>query len=513
MKEIVIVGGGTAGWMAAIAIADRFPEKQVTVIDATALGPIGVGESVTGVVLEFVTDPLHRLTMGEFFRRCDATFKMGIWYKDWRGPGTEYLSPIDAPYRYFKHSYETNVEEFFAKAAAEGVRLGEAQFFAVLMRQNKTDHFRKPDGTINAELATASCHFDALKFAAWLQEIAASRANIEHIDDVVENFFQDSATGHVTSLRTRSGRSIPGDFFIDCTGFHRQLFAKAYQPKWRSYDAYIKVDSAIPSVTAHPPGTAIPTYTMARAMPHGWMWQIPTQSRLGRGYIYSSRYINDEQAIAEFRTAGVDPGEQPRILRFKPGRFETQWEGNVCAIGLSGVFSEPLEATTIHGMTVQTRLLTELLLPFCTRESLGALAKQYNELVAAAYDDYVDFISFHYHAGRDDTDFWRDYQRSESMTAKNQARMERWKYAFPAREDFAPIYTQRAKHTSGLTVWAPMLCGMGWLRGEHGRRVVELSRHRPWLEENVARYLQIRNHVVPVALTHSEAIRHFRECE
>jgi tryptophan halogenase len=513
MKKIVIVGGGTAGWMAAIAIADRFPEKHLTVIDPKAVGPIGVGESVTGVVLEFVTDPLHRLTMGEFFRRCDATFKMGIWYKHWRGPGTEYLSPIDAPHRYFKHSYDTNAQEFFAKAAAEKVKLGDAQFFAVLMRQNKTDHFRKPDGTINAEMATASCHFDALKFAAWLQEVGVKRPNIEHIDDVIDSFSQDPATGFVTSLRTATGRDIPGDLFIDCTGFHRQLFAKAYQPKWRSYAAHIKVDSAIPSVIPYSTGAAIPTYTTATAMPHGWMWQIPTQSRLGRGYIYSSKYISDEQAIAEFRAAGVDPGEQPRILRFNPGRFDTQWEKNVCAIGLSGVFSEPLEATTIHGMTVQTRLLTELLLPFCSRESMHAMAQQYNRLVAAAYDDYVDFISFHYHAGRTDTEFWRDYQRPESMTPANQARMERWQHAFPAREDFAPIYTQRAKHTTGLTVWAPMLCGMGLLGAEPGRRVVELSRHRQWLDENVARYLQFRNHVVPLALTHAEAIQHFREQE
>src|SRR5687767_12399932 len=182
MKHIVIVGGGTAGWMAAIAIADRFPEKRVTVVDAKALGPIGVGESVTGVVLEFVADRTHGLTMGEFFRRCDPTFKMGIWYHDWAGVGTQYLSPIDAPQSYFKHRYETHIEEFFAKAAAEGVKLGEVQFFALLMRENKTDHFRNPDGTVNTQFATASCHFDALKFAAWLEEIAPQRANIVHID-------------------------------------------------------------------------------------------------------------------------------------------------------------------------------------------------------------------------------------------------------------------------------------------------------------------------------------------
>jgi tryptophan halogenase len=511
MQHIVIVGGGTAGWMAAIAFASRFPDKRITVVDAKALGPIGVGESVTGVVLGFVADPLYGLHMGEFFRRCDPTFKMGIWYKNWQGPGTEYLTPIDFPPKYFKHNYDTVAEEFYAMAAAQGVRLGEAQLYSVLMRKNCTDHFRNPDGSVNAEMAFASCHFDALKFAAWLQEIAVQRPNVKHYDDVVERFERDAATGHVTKIHTKSGREIAGDFFVDCTGFHRLLFAKAYEPKWRSYADYIKVDSAIPRVVPHVDGEVMPNYTMATAMPHGWMWQIPTQSRLGRGYIYSSRYISDEQAIAEFRAVGVDPGENPRILRFQPGRFEKQWDGNVCTVGLSGVFSEPLESTTIHGMTVQIKFLTDLLLPFATREAMPVLAEQYNRLSAAAYDDYVDFINFHYYTGRTDTEFWRDYQRPESLTPSNRFRAEKWRHAFPAREDFSPIYTQLAAHTSGLIVWAPMLCGLGLLRPEYARRVVQMSRHQKLLEENTARYLQIRNHIAANALTQVEAIQYFRD--
>lgn len=511
MNRIVIVGGGTAGWMAAISIADRFPEKQITVVDAKAMGPLGVGESVTGVVLEFIADPLHRLSVGEFFRRCEPTFKLGIWYEGWHGPGTEYLSPIDAPPRYFQHSYETAMEEFYQFAAANGARLGQVQLHAELMRQGRTDHFRNPDGSVNSQLGFSSCHFDALKFAAWMMEVAASRPNITHIDDVVEGFAQEPESGHLTSVRTRGGQEVAGDFFIDCTGFHRLLLAKACAPRWKSYADWIRVDSAIPQLVPHAEGQPMPNYTRATALPHGWMWQIPTQSRLGRGYVFSSRYISDEQAIAEMRAAGVEVGESPRILRFEPGRYEQQWIGNVCAIGLAGVFSEPLEATTIHGMSVQIRLLTELLLPHLTREALPSLAASYNRLVAAAYDDYVDFISFHYHTGRADTEFWRDYQKPSAMTPANHERMERWRHAFPAREDFAPIYTQQAKLTSGLLVWAPMLCGMGLLRPEHARRMVALSRHPREMQENAARYLQLRNRIIPTALTQAEAIAHFRQ--
>jgi tryptophan halogenase len=220
--------------------------------------------------------------------------------------------------------------------------------------------------------------------------------------------------------------------------------------------------------------------------------------------------VSDEQALAEFRATGVDVVDSPRFLRFEPGRYEKQWMGNVCAIGLSGVFSEPLEASTIHGMSVQIRLLTELLLPFCTPESMEVLGTQYNRLVNAAYDDYADFISFHYRTGRMDTEFWRDYQNPKALTAANQERLERWKHAFPRREDFAPVYTQLAPHTTGFVVWAPMLCAFGLLRPEHARQVVQWSRHPKFLQENVARYIQIRNHILASALTQEEAIQFFR---
>lgn len=510
IKNIVIVGGGTAGWMTAIALSGRFPEKHFTVIDSTAVGPIGVGESVTGVVLAFVLDPLHGLTLGEFFRRCEPTFKLGIWYKNWHGPGTEYLSSIEAPAEYFPHRYPLHVEEFFAKVAADGRRLGEVLLYSQLMRAGKTDFFRNPDGSVNREMGGASCHFDARAFAAWLAEVAVQRANVTHVDDTVEGFARDAESGCLTAIRTRGGRDVGGEFFIDCTGFHRLLLGADYQPRWKSYADHIRVDRAIPVQTPHPEGRPLPNCTVAAAMPHGWQWQIPTQSRMGKGYIFSSRYVSDEQAVAEFRATGVDVGDAPAILHFSPGRFEQQWVGNVCAIGLAGVFSEPLEATTIHGMSVQIRLLAEHLLVHATPAALPALAATYNRLLAAAYDDYVDFINFHYHTGRADTPFWRDYQQPDALTPANRERLEKWRHTFPSREDFAPHHTQLALLTTNLTVWAPMLCAFGLLRPDAARRVLQISRHPAQLAANVSRYVAARNHVLANGLTQAEAIAHFR---
>jgi tryptophan halogenase len=511
MHRIVVVGGGTAGWMSAIAIGSRFPEKQVTVVDPKVISPIGVGESVTGIVQSLVTDPLNDLSLGEFFRRCDVTFKTGIWYKNWQREGTEYLTPIDVPAEFFRHHYDCHAEEFYAAVAANGAQLGEVQIFGHLMRAGRTDHYRNPDGSVNYLQSSVSVQFDALKFAAWLQEKAVTRPNIHHVDDVVDTFEQNPENGHITKIRTRGGQEIEGDLFLDCTGFHRLLLAKAYKPKWISYSDYIRVDSAIPCFVPHPEGQPIPNYTLATAMPHGWMWQIPTQSRLGKGYLFSSRYVDVEGALANMRAAGVNPGDNPRVLRFDTGRFEKVWQGNVCTIGLSGGFIEPLEASTIHSMVVQIRFLTELYLPFLNREVMPVIAEQYNELVRIAYEDYLDFINFHYLTGRDDTDFWREHQKPEAMTPANRMRLEKWKHTFPMREDFPAIYTQRTYHTTGIVVWATILAALGHMRQNHAQRVVQLSRNPQRLNENVHRYFEARKRLVPAALSHAEAIEFFRQ--
>ena len=384
------------------------------------------------------------------------------------------------------------------------------QLYSVLMRTNRTDHFKDALGRVNEQAAKVSCHFDALKFAAWLQEICPRYPNIEHIDDVVESFAQDRDNGFVTQIRTRSGRDIAGDFFVDCTGFHRLLLAKAYRPKWVSYADKIKVDSAIPCFVPYAPNEEPPNYTLAAAMPNGWMFRIPTQSRFGYGHLFSSRYTDVKEAVAHMRAVGVDPGDSPRVLRFESGRTEKQWMGNVCAIGLSAGFIEPLEATTIHGIYVQVRFLTELFLPYCTRESMPVFAEQYSRLVSMAYDDYLDFISMHYHTGRADTEFWRDYQKPEALTEANRERLEKWRFAFPVREDFAGIVTQRTGHLTGLPLWAPMICGLEFFRKEPALRLLQMSEHQEECRQNITRYLQIRNRITSSALTHVEAIEHMR---
>jgi len=507
MKRIVIVGGGTAGWMCAISFSARMPDTEIVVIDPAAIAPIGVGESVTGVVQMFVRDPLHKLDQAEFFCESDATLKYGIWYKDWQGAGTEYLTPIDGPHDRFVKAYPSAVEDFFALASADNIRLGEALYYGQLMRSGLTDYLYTDDRTITGRYSQGSCHFDAVHFAAWLKRIAPDRENVIHVDDVLESFEMDENRRFVTKIITKGGQSIEGDFFVDCTGFRRALLAKAYEPNWIDYAKYIKVDRAIPCPVGYAPGEVPPNYSQATAARHGWMWQVPTRSRLGKGYLYSSKYTDDADALAEMRSAGLDPGDDPRVIRFEPGKYAEQWIGNVCAVGLAGGFIEALEASTIHGMYVQIELLSELYLPHYRPPAAEALARRYNELIQAAYDDYVDFISFHYHAGRGDSDFWRDYQKPASITGRNAWRMEKWRHAYPTREDFAPMATQRSALTTGLVIWAPMLCALGYLRQETAQNYLRTSRQLDKARANVVNYIQHRQQMLQRGVPHEEALR------
>ena len=509
MEKIVIVGGGTAGWMAAIALSSHMPEKQIVVIDPSRVAPIGVGESVTGVVLQFVRYPFHGLDTAEFFRECDATLKLGIWFKDWTGLGNEYLSPIDFPPDIFDQHYFEDMEDFYALITASGQSICEEQIHGRLMRANRTDYFRHA-GAINRQFSTASCHFDALKFAAWLKGIARGRTNITHIDDSIERFDQHPETGLVTKILTEKGAEVDGDFFLDCTGFRRLLFERAHRPKWEDYSKYIKVDRAIPAFEPYEDTQEIPVFTGAQAMPNGWMWQIPTQSRLGRGYVFSSKYASDEQAISEYRAAGIAVDDSPRIIRFAPGKFETQWQGNVCALGLAGGFIEPLESTTIHIMHVQIKALAELFLPYYTHEASQALARKYNAMMKTMYDDFVDFVSFHYRTGRSDNEFWSDCQKQESITATNQARIDTWEHCYPGREDFLGIQTSRFGLTTGIVVWMPMLCGLGLLKQSAALTVVNRAKAIGAARSNLAKYTQIRDMVCANAVSQREAVAFLR---
>lgn len=511
LNQIVIAGGGTSGWMAAIAISARFPDKTITVVDPSKLSPIGVGESVSGVVLQFVADPRNGLSLSQFFQETDATLKLGIRFEGWLGSGKDYLAAIDLPNYFFRHHYAEDIEAFYALATRDGIPLGEYLIHGRLISEGKTDYYRKPDGSISGDMAQASCHFDALKFAAWLKREAVSRSNVIHFDDSIDHFERNAESGLVEAVITEAGRKVEGHFFLDCTGFRRRLLGESFDPRWIDYSAYLKTDRAVVAFTPREQ-KKVPVCTTAKAMPHGWKWEIPVGERLGHGYVYSSCYASDEQAIAELRASGIDPGENPRIIPFEAGKFENQWIGNVCAIGMAGGFLEPLESTTVHIINAQIQSLVELFLPYASEtESLSPLARKYNALMDLMYEDLVDFVSFHYQGGRTDTDFWRDYQKPESITSENQMRMEKWKYSYPVREDFIGIATQRFVLHTGMAIWMPMLCGMKQLNPRAASVLLDATSHPDFAKRNQDSYIKARDYLCAHAVSQEEAIQYLRK--
>ena len=508
LKKVVIVGGGTAGWMAAISLSSHFPQLEIVVIEPSGIPPIGVGESVTGSVQSFINYAPHKLDMRDLFRKADASLKLGIWYKEWAGAGHEYLTPIDGPSAFFDDHYYQDIEDFYAAATAKSVPVSESQIHSPLMRANLTDYVRV-NGEVSRKYSMASIHFDAIKFAAWLKEESKSRGNITHVDGQVTGYEMNPETGFINHVKTEAGQRVEGGFFIDCSGFRRILLGAAYEPDFVDFSQHIRVDSAIPNPISYEEGQDVPVYSQATAMPNGWSWRVPTQSRLGEGYLFSSKYVSDEDAINEFRTiVGADPADSPRIIRFKPGKYRSVFCGNVCAIGMAGGFMEALEATTIHIMHVQIKALTEVCIPYFNRESAAELAREHNVLVDRMYADFIDFVSFHYHSGRTDTEFWRDYQKPDAITDRNQERMEMWKHRYPTREDFVAQWSNRFFSSTGVIVWMPMLCGLGHLNTEAAQRHIDSSKFFDRAQNNISKYVKIRNFLRQHAISQREAIKY-----
>jgi hypothetical protein len=186
------------------------------------------------------------------------------------------------------------------------------------------------------------------------------------------------------------------------------------------------------------------------------------------------------------------------------------WQGNVCAIGIAGGFLEPLEATTIHITYVQIKALTELFMPHYTPAAAAPLAQHYNRMIDQMYNDFVDFVSFHYHTGRDDTQFWADYQQESSMTDANRARRDKWRHAYPVREDFPGVLSHRFFLTTGVLVWMPMLCGMGLLDRQTARQWLNASPYLSQARGNAQRYTAARDLIAQTAVSQRDAIAYLQ---
>jgi tryptophan 7-halogenase len=401
VSRVVILGGGTAGWMCAAGLSRMLDNRQVsvTLIESADIGTVGVGEATIPTIQTFNT--LLGLDEGELLRQTQGTFKLGIQFIDWGRLGDSYIHPfgnygIDRP--------EVKFHQMWLRLKAGGADVGDIGEYNVSAMAATLNRFGRPEQGSRGLGSTMrfAYHIDAQLYARCLRTYSENRG-VQRVDGVVTHVDQRD-DGFVTSLVLKDGRRVEGDLFIDCSGFRGVLIEGALKAGYEDWSHWLPCDRAValPCASA---GALLP-YTRATADRAGWRWRIPLRHRLGNGYVYSSAEIDDDAAERRLRETleGEATGE-PRFIRFVAGHRRKLWDRNVVALGLAGGFIEPLESTSIH--LIQTGL-SRLLLLFPDKSFNPVLREEFNSSSILEYEQIRDFIILHYKlTERSDSPFWR----------------------------------------------------------------------------------------------------------
>ena len=399
IKNITILGGGTAGWMAAAALAKVLPTSKYTIslIEAQDIAPVGVGEATIPQILLF--NKLLEINEDDFIRATKATFKLGIQFENWRQLGDKYIHAFGdvgkdfegVPfYHYWLKLKQLNQAEDIDQYCLASLACHEKRFM------RSVDAGNSPLSNI-----AYAYHFDAGLYGQYLKKYALQRG-VKHIVGKVEQV-QHLDNGHISGLMLNSGQFCEGDFFIDCSGFKGELIERTLKVGYQDWSHWLPCDSAI---TCQSELTDAPVpYTRSIAKSAGWQWQIPLQHRLGNGYVFASKYLYETEAEHSL-LAGLS-GKQltdTRLIKFKTGKRAKAWDKNCLALGLANGFIEPLESTSIH--LIQSTL-AKLFSFFPDNGFAQADIDEFNRQIDFEMEKIRDFIILHYHVTeRADSPFW-----------------------------------------------------------------------------------------------------------
>ena len=401
LRSVVIVGGGSAGWMTAASLSNALSARQcsITLIESDEIGTVGVGEATIPPIK--VLNQTMGLDEAEFMRRSQGTFKLGIQFVDWAQKGHSYFHAF-GPHG-VQFDYSPLHQHWLKHRASPGMPYIDE--LSMAWNAAQLGRFDKP--TQDPRLITShfdyAYHFDAGLYARYLREVSEKRG-VVRVEGLVEQVLLRTGDGFVDKLRLRDGREIEGDLFIDCSGFRGLLIEEALKTGYDDWSHWLPCNRAL-AVPCESAGDALP-YTRATAREAGWQWRIPLQHRIGNGYVYCSEFISDDEA-ASLLLQRLDGKAlaAPRPLRFVTGRRRQLWNRNVVALGLASGFLEPLESTSLH--LVQSGI-SKLLALWPDLDFDATVTAEYNRLSQLEFERVRDFLVLHYKlTQRDDSALWR----------------------------------------------------------------------------------------------------------
>ncbi|NVK55496.1 MAG: tryptophan 7-halogenase [Alteromonadaceae bacterium] len=473
VQNIVIAGGGTAGWTAAAAIAKQMgPTVNITLVESDEVGTVGVGEATIPPMRVF--HKLLGIGEQEFMRATSATFKLGIQFENWGQQDDTYIHSFGVTGR---ESFVAPFHHFWLYGKEQGLAK-EFGTYCFELEAAKQDKFATSDNS-NVQYAY---HLDSSQYAVLLRKYSESRGVIRK-EGKIEQVNQHTDSGHIESLVLASGEVIAGDFFIDCTGFRGLLIEQTLQTGYEDWSHWLPCDSAVAVQTES--DSAPRPITKATAHDSGWQWKIPLQHRVGNGLVYCSKYLSDEDATQRLLdNVSGKTITKPKIIKFRTGRRLKAWNKNCLALGLSSGFVEPLESTSIHLIMMGVIRFLKL---FPNNGANDLIADEYNRQTVDEIVKIRDFIILHYHAtSRQDSPFWQ-YCHDMEVPETLKHRMQLFKEFGHAFQEDGELFR--------VDSWTQVMLGQGIMPESYhasvkGMPVNELQRFLQGIEMSVLKGLQ-----------------------
>jgi tryptophan halogenase len=479
---VTIVGGGTAGWLTAAILNARLNTPQtgqrvrIVLIESPNVPIVGVGEGTVPTL----TNEFRELGIAEndFFRECNASFKYGVRFEGWN------LNSAGRPYS-FVHPFGALVSQidnfpavchFLSFGPHPGRSPDDASdnltACTELIRQHRAPRQMSDAAFSHVKEARYGYHVDAPKLAAFVRDFAVRRG-VTHILDDVDDATVDE-NGHISHLQLRQNGMRAVELVVDCTGFQSRLIGKRLGEPFLPFSDNLLCDRAIPIQVPHADGEPLQVCTSATAMSAGWIWKVPLYNRIGTGYVYSSAFRSDDEALREIcGHLHLDPEKvNSRVIHMRVGRMRRAWVGNCIAIGLSGGFTEPLEATAIMTAHFAAR---QLVRHFPTRPIPKVLVDAFNRRIDMAYEEIRNFILCHYYTSNRTEPFWQAARAPSVVTEMLNQNLEVWRHRLPEEGD-VPI-PLLFNHTS----YAVCLASKNYFNNINIRQRMAPPRHR-WTE-------------------------------